>query len=309
MMTGGARIDELNRELQLSGCAEVVTGNGGLPKIRLQSGASTAEIYLYGAQITSWKPDGADEVIFLSEQSHWEEGKPIRGGIPICFPWFRGKADNPQAPTHGFVRTKEWRIESVGETAKGVAEAIFSTESDESTKAWWPFDFRLEYRVTVADTLKLELEMKNMGDSALRFEEALHTYFRVGDVERARVKGLNGVHYLDNRDNNREKKQAGDVVITKQTDNAYLDAGGAVEIVDALSGRTLRTEKQSSASTIIWNPWSDGAEKLPDLGEKEWRHMLCAEGGNILKSAISLEPGESQTIGITIAVLDGANFE
>jgi glucose-6-phosphate 1-epimerase len=302
MTAGSTRIEELNRQVQLSGCAEVVAGNAGFPKLRLQSQSSIAEIYLYGAQVTSWKVDGGDEVLFLSDRSHWEDGRPIRGGIPICFPWFRAKADDPQAPSHGFVRSREWRIESVGETSNGVAEAILSTESDKSSKSWWPFDFRLEYRVSIGNTLGLELEIKNTGADPLRFEEALHTYFRVSDVERVRVSGLDGLHYLDNRDGNREKTQSGDLFITQQTDNAYLNANGSVEIVDPVRRRIFRTEKRASASTIVWNPWNDGAATLADFEDKEWRHMLCVEGGNILQSAVSLEPGESQTMAVAISL-------
>lgn len=296
--------NELNREVQLSGCAEVVSGNGGFPKMRLQSNSSVAEIYLYGAQVTSWKPDGAEEVLFLSDQSHWREGQAIRGGIPVCFPWFREKADDPNAPKHGFVRTKEWHIDSIGETTNGAAEAIFSTESDEVSKAWWPFDFHLEYRITLAQTLKLELEMKNTGQIPLCFEEALHSYFRVSDVARVRVTGLDRLQYLDNRDGNRKKTQAGDLLIAGQSDNAYQLADGTVEIVDPIFRRTLRTEKQNSSSTIVWNPWSEGAEGLADLGDSDWRHMLCVEGANILDSAVSLLPGEAHTMTIAISVTE-----
>ena len=107
------RIDDLNLRLGIAGVAQVVPGNGGLPMIRVATPATSAEIYLHGAQVTAWRPAGADEVIFLSERSHWEEGRAIRGGIPICFPWFRGKADDAKAPAHGFVRTREWQLESI----------------------------------------------------------------------------------------------------------------------------------------------------------------------------------------------------
>jgi glucose-6-phosphate 1-epimerase len=178
----------------------------------------------------------------------------------------------------------------------------FSTESDDSTRRWWPFDFRLDYRITVGAKLRLELVMKNSGQSALRFEEALHTYFKVGDVERVRVRGLDGAVFLDNREGNREKIQRGDVVLSRQTDNAYADANGVAEIIDPLLGRTLRTEKLGSNSTIVWNPWSDGASSMADLSEHEWRQMLCVEGGNILTSAVSLDAGQSHSMAIAICL-------
>ena len=300
-METDTRIDALDREFSIPGVARIVSGNGNLPKILIGTKAANAEIYLYGAQVTSWRPAGADEVLFVSEKSNWEAGRAIRGGIPVCFPWFRAKADDKSAPSHGFVRIKEWRVDSISAEDEDACVCL-STESDESTRRWWPFDFRLEYRIRIGSTLRLELVMRNTGRTALRFEEALHSYFKVSDVERVRVRGLDGTVYLDNREGNREKTQHGDLVLSKQTDNAYKDAIGPVEIVDAALGRILKTEKQGSASTIVWNPWSDGASSMADLGGDEWPRMICAEGGNILMSAVSLNPGESHTMTITIRV-------
>jgi glucose-6-phosphate 1-epimerase len=301
-MERDTQMEQLNREFAIPGVVRIARGNGSLPKILIETKAATAEIYLYGAQVTSWVPAGADEVLFVSEKSHWEAGRAIRGGIPICFPWFRAKADDKSAPSHGFVRTKEWRIESISAEAEDSVRVCLSTESDESTRRWWPFDFRLDYRITVGAKLRLELVMKNSGQSALRFEEALHSYFKVGDVEQVRVRGLDGAIFLDNREGNREKIQRGDVVLLRQTDNAYANANGMAEIIDPLLGRTLKTEKLGSNSTIVWNPWSDGASSMADLSEHEWRQMLCVEGGNILTSAVSLDPGQSHSMAIAICL-------
>jgi glucose-6-phosphate 1-epimerase len=301
-MERDTQMEQLNREFAIPGVVRIARGNGSLPKILIETKAATAEIYLYGAQVTSWVPAGADEVLFVSEKSHWEAGRAIRGGIPICFPWFRAKADDKSAPSHGFVRTKEWRVESISAQAEDSVRVCLSTESDDSTRRWWPFDFRLEYRITVGAKLRLELAMKNSGQSALRFEEALHTYFKVGDVEQVRVHGLDGAIFLDNREGNREKIQRGDVVLLRQTDNAYANANGMAEIIDPLLRRTLKTEKLGSNSTIVWNPWSDGASSMADLSEHEWRQMLCVEGGNILTSAVSLDPGQSHSMAIAICL-------
>jgi glucose-6-phosphate 1-epimerase len=292
----------LNRFFELAECAELVQGSGRLPKLRIKTKTATAEIYLYGAQVTSWKPEGADEVLFVSEKSHWEEGRAIRGGIPVCFPWFRGKADDPHAPSHGFVRTRTWHLEGLSEGPEDSVTVSLSTESDDSTRRWWPFEFRLEYRITVGRALKLELEMRNTGQSELRFEEALHAYFKVGDVQQAEVRGLDGLAYLDNRDGNRKKVQLGDLRLTGQTDNAYLDPKGGAVVFDPVGRRMLRTQKQDSSSTIVWNPWRDGAASLADLGEEEWREMLCVEGGNILESAIVLKPGQAHSMIVSISV-------
>jgi len=271
--------------------------------IQIGTGSANAEIYLHGAQITSWQPVKMSEVLFSSAKSHWRDGKAIRGGIPICFPWFRAKADDPQAPSHGFVRTKEWKLESISAAPDDAVCTRFSTGHDETSRKWWPFEFRLGYAITVGRNLKLELTMENTGRKDLKFEEALHTYFKVGDVRLARVRGLDGSAYLDNRDENREKQQQSELALTQQTDNAYRDATGAVEIVDPVLGRALRTEKKNSNSTIVWNPWSDGAAGMTDFGADEWQTMLCVEGGNIMNSAVAVRSGEKHTMTVVIEAL------
>ena len=301
-MPNDARILALNQSLALPADVRIVEGNGGLPKIQIQTVSAVGDIYLHGAQLTSWKPAGEDEVLFVSEKSYWEDGRAIRGGIPVCFPWFRSKADNPEAPAHGFVRTKEWQLESITEVSSASVCAYFSTESDDTTRRWWPFEFRLEYRITVGARLNLELRMKNCGTSALRFEEALHTYFNVGDVEQAKVRGLDGTAYLDNRDGNHRKTQKGELRLSNPTDDAFVGASGQIEIVDEVLGRSLKTEKRNSNSTIVWNPWRDGASSMADFGYEEWRRMLCVEGGNILDAAVQLEPGEVHTMSVEISI-------
>ncbi len=300
-MSNDANIVALNEGLALPRGVRFVEGNGGLPKIQIRMASAESEIYLHGAQVTAWRPAGADEVLFVSEKSHWENGRAIRGGIPVCFPWFRAKAGDPQAPAHGFVRTREWKVESITEIPGESVCVYLSTESDETTQKWWPFDFRLEYRITVGARLKLELRMKNTGQSALQFEEALHTYFSVGDVERVKVRGLDGVPYLDNRDGNRRKTQTGDLRPSGQTDNAFVGTSGPVEIVDEVLRRTLKTEKRNSNSTIVWNPWRDGAASMADFGANEWRRMLCVEGGNIMDSAVLVGPRETHTMTVEIS--------
>ena len=299
-------IGEWNERFRIPGIAEVATGNGGLAVVRVTAATATAEIYLHGAQVTSWRPAGADEVLFVSRQSQFEDGKAIRGGIPICFPWFRGKADNAKAPAHGVVRTKEWELTGVVEDGDG-ATVTLTTESDDASRKWWPHEFHAEYQVRVGKELGLVFTVVNtggtgMGFSGMRFEEALHTYHRVGDAEKVRVTGLDGTAYLDNMDGNREKRQIGDVVFTAQTDNAYLDTETALEVVDPVLGRRIRTEKKNSLTTVAWNPWREGAKALADLGDDEWRGMACVEASNIMAYAVELGAGERHTMEAVLSV-------
>jgi glucose-6-phosphate 1-epimerase len=294
-------VDELNQRFAITGVAQITAGNGGLPRICVSTPAATAEIYLHGAQLTSWRPRGAHEVIFLSEQSLWKDGHAIRGGIPICFPWFRNKADDPKAPSHGFVRTKAWQLDSV-ESKGDSATVSLSTTSDEATRAWWPHDFHLLHRLTIGAELTQELVVSNTGTAPLRFEEALHTYYRVAAAESLRITGLDGADYLDNTDANREKRQEGDIVFTGQTDRAYLDTTHAVEISDPGMRRRIRLAKEDSRTTVVWNPWKEGAHSLADLGDDEWRTMACVEASNIRSFAVDLAPGKQHSMKTSIHV-------
>jgi glucose-6-phosphate 1-epimerase len=294
-------IDELNRRFAISGTASITAGNQGLPRVSVLTPAAAAEIYLHGAQLTSWRPAGAEDVIFLSQHSQWEAGRAIRGGIPVCFPWFRNKADDPKAPAHGFVRTKAWQLDSVEMQGDAVLVTL-STASDEATRAWWPHDFHLTHRLTIGEELAQELVVSNTGNTSLRFEEALHTYYRVGGADAVRVQGLDGVDYLDNTDGNRKKQQEGDVVFGRQTDSAYIDTTHAVEIYDPLLRRRIRLTKQNSRTTVVWNPWSTGAQTLKDLGGDEWRTMACVEASNIRDFAVDLLPGQLHTMTTIINV-------
>jgi glucose-6-phosphate 1-epimerase len=284
-------IDDLNRRLAVPGVAQITTGNGGLPRVSVTTPVASAEIYLHGAQVTSWRPAGSEDVIFLSEHSQFEKGKAIRGGIPICFPWFRNKLDDPKAPSHGVVRTKAWELDSL-ETHGDTVVVSLSTVSDEGTRAWWPHDFHLVHRATIGAELTQELVTTNTGAAPVRFEEALHTYYRVGAAESVRIRGLDGVAYLDNTDGNREKRQAGDIVFVAQTDRAYLDTTHAVEILDPVLRRRILLEKQNSRTTVVWNPWSTGAQSLSDLGDDEWRTMACVEASNMRAYPVDLAPGQ-----------------
>jgi glucose-6-phosphate 1-epimerase len=296
-----ANIDELNRRYASPGAAQITAGNGDFLRVSINTPASTGEIYLHGAHLTSWRPAGGEEVIFLSSRSQFEPGKAIRGGIPVCFPWFRNKVDDPKAPSHGFVRTKDWQLDDVEMRGDGVMVSL-STTSDEGTKARWPHDFHLLHRVILGVALTQELVVSNTGTTPLRFEEALHTYYRVGGAEAIRISGLDGVTYLDNTDSNREKRQAGDIVFTAQTDSAYMDTTHAVEIADPVLHRRIRLTKQNSRTTVVWNPWSTGAQSLADLGDDEWRAMACVEASNMRAYAVDLAPGQQHIMKTVIQV-------
>jgi len=302
-MSASGPVAELDAKFGIAGTARVVAGNGGLPKVAVTAAMAAGEMYLLGAEVTSWKPHGREEALFVSAASKWEDGRAIRGGVPICFPWFGSKADDPRAPAHGFVRAKPWQLDSI--VAKGDAVTVsMSTASDAGSKKLWPGEFRLVHRATFGAELTMELEMMNTGTAALRFEEALHSYFRVGDAAKARVRGLDGIHYLDKTDGNRDKTQQGDVVIAKETDSVYLDTAHSVVIEDPTLRRRIRVSKENSVATVVWNPWIEKAKAMADLGDDEWKSFVCVETCNVGKHGVTLSPGEQHRMRATIAISD-----
>ena len=294
---------ESERRSEIPAMASVIGGNGGLQKVRITAPAAEGEMYLHGAHVTSWKPTGTEEMLFLSSQSRWENGHAIRGGIPICFPWFGGKADDPKAPTHGFVRTKAWRLESITQIQDGVAVSMF-TESDEDTRRWWPAEFHLAYRVTFGSDLLLELVVTNTGKRSLRFEEALHAYYRVGNILNARVSGLHAVNYIDKTDSNRKKVQRGEIAIVSETDRVYLNTRDAIELEDPSLRRRIRVTKENSSTTVVWNPWVQKAHSLSDLADDEWMQMICIETSNVSDFAVDLASGQQHKMRAVVRVVD-----
>ena len=297
-------IAALNARHALPGLAAIIDGANGLPKIHVTTPAASAEIYLHGAHVTSWRPaapngKAQEDVLFLSRQSHFAPGKAIRGGIPICFPWFGPKSaklpDEPSLPQHGFARTTAWTLDAIQHHGDAVL-VVLSLASTPASHTLWPHDFRAQYRVTIGAQLILQLEVTNTGAAPFTFTEALHTYHHVGDATQVRIAGLDATHYLDNRDGLREKTQHGDITFSAHTDNIYLDTTASLTLHDPALARTITIDKQHSSTTVVWNPGAEGASALADMADEEWQYFACIEASNVRNFAIPLDPGQSHTL-------------
>jgi len=288
-------IARLDREFGIPAIATVSAGRGGLPRVLISSPRATGEMYLHGGHVTSWTPTGSRDALYCSPNAVWHDGLAIRGGVPVCFPWFGNNAANPAAPAHGFVRTKAWSLGSIASVGGDVSVSLF-TDSTDDTRKWWPFDFHLVCRATFGTQLQLELIVTNTGSAPFSFEEALHAYFAVGDAEAISVRGLDGVRYLDKVDHFTEKTQFGEILISSETDRVYLNTQHDLELLDPALGRRITLRKQNSATTVVWNPWAAKSAAMSDLGPGQWKHFLCLETANIGASAVRLGPGKSHTM-------------
>jgi glucose-6-phosphate 1-epimerase len=289
-------------------------GDGGLTRVLVQAPAGSAEITLHGAHVVRWRPTGHDDVLFLSEHSRFTPTAAIRGGVPVCFPWFGPKADAPQAPAHGFARVSPWTLEAAEETGDDVVVVLSLTDSDATRASAWPHPFRATLRVTVGARLGLALEVHNTGSAPVTFEEALHTYLAVADARQARVTGLEGAAYLDKLGGPEPVPASGEPVrFTGETDRIYLTPGhaggaggtGSTTVVDPAGGRQVTVAAEDSATTVVWNPWVDKAAALADLGDDEWTRLVCVETCNVGPAAVTLAPGAAHRMTATIGVSHG----
>ncbi len=294
-------VSALNRKFGIAGVAEVVAANGGLPAVRVRGKNGSGEIYLHGGHVTSWTPAGGRDALWCSKKSMYEKDKPIRGGVPLCFPWFGPKADDASAPPHGIARLMAWELESIREQG-GDVTVVVALRSDASTKKWWPHDFVLRHRVTYGRELLMQMELTNSGNAPLTVQEAQHTYFAVGDARQIVIRGLAGVTYRSKVENVTAAKQEGDIRITAETDRVYLDTQSAVIIEDPSYKRRIAIHKENSKTTVVWNPWIAKAKAMPDFGDDEWPEMVCVETCNVGDFAVQLKAGETHIMGTRLKV-------
>ncbi len=277
-------------------------GQGGLERLTIQTAAASAHVYLLGAHVTHYQPVGQDDVLWMSRQSQFSVGKPIRGGVPICFPWFAVHASDPSKPSHGVVRQALWTLESCQASRDQVVATLVKSD-DEHSRALWPCRFRLAHLVTVGPTLKMELLTTNTDAREFRFEQALHTYFGISDIRQTTVTGLENARYLSKTQGNAMRVQGDEPIrFTAQTDRLYNATDSACVIHDPGRHRRIVVEKSGSRSTVVWNPWTDKAKAMPDFGDDEWPGMLCVETANAGPDAITLAPGATHNMTATIRV-------
>jgi D-hexose-6-phosphate mutarotase len=278
-----------------------VSERGGLPHLDVRTASATAQVFFHGAHIAQWTPAPLTEsVLWMSRHALFQRDKGIRGGVPVCFPWFGAHPTGANAPQHGFARLVDWMLVDAGETDGAVTLAF---ELRGKSFPNWPHSFLITHRLTIGSTLTMALDVENKGHAPFTFEEALHTYYAVGDVTRASVAGLEDTDYLDQVQGFARCHQPREPIrFTGETDRVYLDTAGTCRIVDSARSRTIAVDKSDSRSTVVWNPWSTGAKRFPDFGADEWREMVCVETANVRDAAIRLEPGARHTMTARISI-------
>jgi D-hexose-6-phosphate mutarotase len=280
----------------------VVPGSGGLTKIEVDVPSARASVYLHGATVTEWTPAGNAPVLWLSEFSSFSPTQPIRGGIPICFPWFGANASDPALPNHGWARTSQWALVGAERVADDAVLTFQLTEtSPGATDGAAPV--RVLYRVSIGAELGLEFTVTNTGTDPYTFEEALHTYFAVDNVTTASVTGLEGLVYID-RTVNPEAPASGSTPVEfdgEQVDRIY-PMPETVTLIDPGQDRSILVVADGASKAVVWNAGSAKAAAMADYGDEEWPQTACIEACNIRDGAVTLAPGASHTMTATASI-------
>lgn len=266
----------------------------GYPIVVVNHAMATGRIALNGAHVMEWTPKGSKPVLYMSPQAVIEPGRAIRGGIPICWPWFGAHPTDPSQPAHGFVRNLPWTLGGVTENLTGVTLEFLLSESEDSLP-FWPHPFALRLEVKMGTTLGMDLNITNTGESEWSMTGALHTYLCVDDVRDAAVMGLDDSHYVESRLSPARVEQSGPIYFDREVDRLY-DSRDTVRLMDRKGRRTIVVDKGGSLATVVWNPWIEKSQRLTDLPDDAYPNFVCIEAANAGHQVISLPSGEDHSL-------------
>jgi len=255
-----------------------------------------SNIVLQGAHVATFQPRGEEPVIWLSPNAKFAPGKSIRGGVPVCWPWFGPHQTDSKLPGHGFARTVPWELLETKALEDGSTFLRFGLIENDTTRAQWPHPSTVQLEVTVGKSLRVELVTANTGSQPFELGEALHTYLQISDIANMTIRGLEGCEYNDKVGETARRMQQDGIVISSEVDRVYVNTEADCVIEDKGLKRAIRIRKQGSRSTVVWNPWTEKAEKMGDFGEKLHRDMVCVESANALENVVTVAPGETHRL-------------
>jgi len=277
--------------------------NGNLPFVTITNQFATAKISLYGAHVTSYKPVGKEDVLWMSSQSAFEDGKAIRGGIPVCFPWFGPHAEDTQKPQHGFARLSFWEVKKTSTLTNGAIQLQLELSSNEETKKMWPFDFIAMITINVGERLSISLSVKNTGSQSFTYTDALHTYFNVSDLSNITIAGLQNTGYYEAGSNELKTQAESLLTITKEENRRYVDHTNDCLIADSNFARTILVGKSGSKITVVWNPGEATTKNIGDIPDDGYKTFICVEAVNALNDVVTVEPGNEFTTSTTFGLI------
>ncbi|MGS5089932.1 D-hexose-6-phosphate mutarotase [Hydrogenophaga sp. A37] len=297
-------LEDLNAEHAIADQLRFVAGPGGLPLIQVRNVHAEAAVCVHGAQVLSYRPVGASaDVLFVSERAHFQAGKAIRGGVPICWPWFGADPQGLGRPSHGVARTRRWSVRGTATTPGGATQITLGLMDTPETLAIWPHTFQLTMTITVGATLRLALTTLNTGEAPFQITQALHSYFAVGGIAQTSVTGLDGCPYIDKAAGGVVKPPTGcAVTFAAEVDRIYTGAPAELALVDGARQRTVRIGAEGSHTAVVWNPGATLAASMADLQDDEYLRFACVETANAADEVITLPPGGEHRLVAAIAL-------
>ncbi|WP_146449960.1 D-hexose-6-phosphate mutarotase [Vibrio kanaloae] len=270
----------------------------GVKLVRVIHDKANAAISLFGGHVVSFQPRGQEDLIWMSQQAKFDGKAALRGGIPVCWPWFGRIA----TPAHGFARSSEWQLIEHRESEAGVIVSL-GLKPSEATLAAWPHQFDARLNVEIGDQLKVTLDVKNTDSHPWTFSGALHTYLNIGDIHSTTTTGM-GAEYIDSLQGGKICQGGAELVLTDTIDRVYTQPEAQIYIADKKLDRTLTVENHGHNSAVLWNPWAEGAASMGDMQDDGYLTMLCVEStlhAPSLEAGKTLQPGENHQLITVIA--------
>ena len=295
-------IQQLNSDYGIADKVQFVAGKGNFPMIEVKNEHAEAKISVYGGQVLSFKPANGQEIMFLSSKAYFKEGKAIKGGTPICFPWFGPDPEGKGRSSHGFARNSMWQVRETVSTQDGATKVTLGLTDTPETKKVWDYSFDFSVVVTVGKTLTIALVTHNKGTEDFKITQALHTYFNVGDINKVKVLGLADKKYIDKVDNGTEKTQQGNISFSEECDRIYLDVPSELAIEDGALNRKIVITATNSKTAIVWNPWADISANMADLRDLDYQKFVCVETANAANEVITVSAGKQYQMTAQYAV-------
>ena len=285
-------IEQLNADYGIADKAKFVEGKGGFPVIEINNEHARAVISLYAGQVLSYQPvNQTQDLMFVSDNAYYQTGKAMKGGSPVCWPWFGPDPENKGRSSHGFVRNRLWSMRSLSSTQDGATKVTMGVVDTPETRQIWNYSFDLAIAITVGSSLTIELITHNTGENNFSITQALHSYFKVGDITKVQVLGLADKSYIDKVDDGKQKTQTGIVSFTQECDRIYLDVPSELTIDDASLNRKIKVSTSNSKTAIVWNPWSEISANMADLADLDYQNFVCVETANAANEIIEVAAG------------------
>ena len=297
-------IEALNQQYGIKDVAQFLQEEDGLIFLSINNSFASARITLFGAQILSFKPTGTQDVLWVSDNANFKEGKAIRGGIPVCFPWFGPHQTDNTKPQHGFARTSNWHVLAIQQLADGATDIQLMFEQSKKTLDLWPFPFKAVINFIVGNSLQVIFNVTNTGTTSFQYSDALHTYFNISDIAAIELDGFDNSPYYEAFGN--ELLQQKHITLNQGIENnrRYVHHPGEAIITDPGFNRKINIKKTGSKVTVVWNPGAITSKKFADMRPDGYKNFICIEPANAYPGIdmVYLAPGEDFSLSTTIKI-------